>query len=253
MRYLVLSDIHANHLAFRAVLQHAKRQRWDKSIFLGDAIGYYTHPNEVLDLLWDLQPEVCLKGNHEDLLFRLKDDPQLSAVREDSAVTDVLKDHLKQLSPDHLNYLRSFRDQQVYDGWEATHGGLRSQWEYITTLNSAQENAPYMQRPLCFVGHTHVPRVFASVNTSSGDIWRTVAFRGSHAVYRIPPKATVIFNPGSVGQPRDGIPLASYVIFDEELKVLELFRVEYDLLGMQRLVRERGYPEVLASRLTVGK
>jgi diadenosine tetraphosphatase ApaH/serine/threonine PP2A family protein phosphatase len=139
----------------------------------------------------------------------------------------------------------------VRDSWEVTHGALRSQWEYLTTLQNAQANMPLMKTDLCFVGHTHVPKVYAHI--PEGDNWRTVSFRGEHSTYRIPPKARIIFNPGSVGQPRDGIPLASYATFDEDHRVIELFRVPYDVTGMQRSVREQGYPEALAARLSVGK
>ena len=103
------------------------------------------------------------------------------------------------------------------------------------------------------MGHTHVPKIFAAVQTPEGEIWRTVPFRKEQATYRIPPRAKLFFNPGSVGQPRDGIPLASYAIFDRTASTIELFRVEYDLLSVQRAVRDRGYPEVLASRLPVGR
>ena len=254
MRYLILSDIHANYLALEAVLNHAKRKRWDKVLFLGDAIGYYTHPNRVLELLRELSPEVCLIGNHEDLYYQLRENPELTSFREDGIVTDVIRRHVKEISEDNDAFLNSFQPSALMDSFQIAHGGLRSPWEYITTLQTAQDNAPLMETDLLFVGHTHVPRVFASVMINNNEMWRTVAFRNEEqSFYRIPPKAKLIFNPGSVGQPRDGIPLASYVIFDEDTRSIELFRVEYDLLGTQRHVRELGYPEVLASRLTVGK
>ena len=61
MRYLILSDIHANYIALDAVLKDAKHKRWDSVLFLGDAVGYYTQPNQVLDTLRDLEPENCTK------------------------------------------------------------------------------------------------------------------------------------------------------------------------------------------------
>ena len=183
----------------------------------------------------------------------MQDDAKTTAFQESSIVTDIIRKHAEQLSVKNRAYIESFTMHEVRDGWEAAHAALRAPWEYITTLPIAQENAPLMTTDLLFVGHTHVPKVFASVSTPSGDIWRTVAFRNEYAQYRIPPKAKVIFNPGSVGQPRDGIPLASYVIFDEESRVLEVFRVEFDLLGVQREIREHGYPDALATRLPVGK
>ena len=253
MRYLILSDVHANHLALEAVLRHARLKRWDKALFLGDAVGYYTHPNEVIATLRKLEPDICITGNHEALLLQHVAEGQAESYREEGIVTEIIKKHAAQITPENLDFLKTFQDRVIRDGWEVTHGGLRTPWEYLNTLQNAQENAPYMKTDLCFVGHTHVPKVFARVTSPSGDIWRTLSFRGETASYRIPPKARVIFNPGSVGQPRDGIPLASYVIFDEDHRVIELFRVEYDVLGMQRSVREHDYPERLAARLTVGK
>lgn len=253
MRYLLLSDIHSNHLALEAVLRHARLKRWDKVIFLGDAVGYYTHPNEVLRHLRQLDPVIALIGNHEALLLQHAFGQQSTSMREDGVVTEIIQKHVAAIETDNLAFVNKLESRVLKDGWEATHGGLRSPWEYINTLQSAQENEPFLKETLCFVGHTHVPKAYASVSSPSGDIWRTVSFRTEQAVYRVPPKARVIFNPGSVGQPRDGIPLASYGIFDEGLRVIEMFRVEYDLLGMQRLVREYNYPEALAARLSVGK
>ncbi len=253
MRYLVLSDVHANATALEAVLRHARLKRWDEALFLGDAIGYYTQPNETVALLRDLGPSAALIGNHEDLLFARADEREVTAYKEDGAVGEVILRHLDELTSDNLAYLRSFEMRAVGDGWELAHGALRDPWEYLSTLQKAQDNLPLMTRNLCFVGHTHIPKVFASIAGPEGDLWRTVAFRREQAVYRIPPKAKVIFNPGSVGQPRDGIPLASYAIFDEEHRALELYRVEYDLLAVQRMVLAKGYPEALAHRLSVGK
>ncbi|MGL4609923.1 MAG: metallophosphoesterase family protein [Trueperaceae bacterium] len=250
MRYLVLSDIHSNHLALEAVLHHAKLKRWEKVIFLGDAVGYYTHPNEVVDKLRELEPAFSILGNHEALLLKEKVSEDI-IFKEDSVVAEVIKRQVAQLSSDNLEFIKTFQNHVVRDGWEVTHGALRSQWEYITTLQNAQANLPLMKTDLCFVGHTHVPKVYAHI--PEGDNWRTVSFRGEQSTYRLPPKARVIFNPGSVGQPRDGIPLASYALFDEDNRVIELFRVPYDVTGMQRNVREMGYPEALAARLSVGK
>lgn len=253
MRYLVLSDVHANALALQAVLRHARLKRWNETLFLGDAVGYYPQPEEAVAMLRELEPTVALVGNHEDLLFAKAEAREVTAYREDGIVTEVILRHLAELSSESLSYLRGFSGRVLREGWEAVHGALRDPWEYLNTLQRAQENAPYLKTDLCFVGHTHVPKLFASAQGPQGELWRTLSFRGESAVYRIPPNARVIFNPGSVGQPRDGIPLASYAIFDEEHRVLELYRVPYDLLAMQRLVLEKGYPEPLAHRLSVGK
>ena len=206
MRYLILSDIHANNLALETVLRHARRKRWDKVIFLGDAVGYYTQPNEVVTQLRELDPVIKITGNHEDLLTRYATGDGPPGYKEDSIVVEVIQNHVKALSPENFSYLQTFGKRAQRDGWEVTHGGLRSPWEYLSTLQNAQDNAPFMKTDLCFIGHTHVPKVFACVKSPSGDIWRTMALRGESSLYRIPPRAKIIFNPGSVGQPRGGVP-----------------------------------------------
>ena len=75
----------------------------------------------------------------------------------------------------------------------------------------------------------------------------------SRSVYRIPPNAQVLFNPGSVGQPRDGVPLASYAILDEEARVFEHFRVDFDINKVQRQLRQANYDAGLGTRLEQGR
>lgn len=252
MRHLVLSDIHANATALEAVLGHAKLKSWDRVLFLGDAVGYYTQPQQVIDMLLELAPDVCILGNHDATLLDILDGVQ-SDHREDSLVREVLSRHAQEISAEGVAFLRGMEAHHAGDGWEATHGALRSRWEYLSTLQNAQGNLEHLSARICLVGHTHVPKIFAAVEVPDGEIWRTVPFRKESSTYRIPPRARLFFNPGSVGQPRDGIPMASYAIFDDTTKSVELHRVEYDLLTVQRSVRDLGYPEVLASRLAVGR
>lgn len=252
MRHLLLSDVHANAHALEAVIRHANHKNWEQVVFLGDAVGYYTEPQRVIDLLLELNPAVCILGNHDAMLLDILDGTPTDA-REDGVVREVLVRHSQEVTAEGIAFLRSFTSHHQDQGWEATHGALRSRWEYMATLQSAQANLEHLTERICLVGHTHVPKIFASVETPTGGIWRTVPFRKESASYRIPPRASLFVNPGSVGQPRDGIPLASYAIFDDATLSLDLYRVEYDLLAVQRNVRDSGYPEVLASRLMVGR
>jgi predicted phosphodiesterase len=252
MRYLLLSDIHGNAVALEAVLSDAKRRRWERVLFLGDLVGYYPEPERASVMLQELAPQACLLGNHDELLLQLAAGQKVT-VTEGDLVTDVLQRHLQVVSPATMAFLATFSESAAGERWQAVHGALRRPWEYIDTLQSAQANFPLLELPLCFVGHTHVPRAFASVRVGDAELWRNVTFRNEKSVYRIPPRAKVFFNPGSVGQPRDGSPLASYAVYDDELSLLEHYRVEFDVLAVQRLVREEGYPERLASRLAVGK
>lgn len=252
MRYLVLSDVHANAYALEAVLAHAQKKTWDEVMFLGDAVGYYTRPQRVLDLLVELEPSVRILGNHDALLLAIADGAPLS-VREDSIVREVLARHVEEISEDGLAFLRSLQDYKVNSAWQAAHGALRHQWEYITSLQAAQANQSHMEARVCLVGHTHVPKVFASVEAGDRELWRTVSFKQDKQMYRIPPKARAFLNPGSVGQPRDGIPDAAYAIFDAEAMTFEVNRVGYEVAKLQREVQDLGYPEMLGARLPAGR
>ena len=252
MRYLVLSDVHANAFALEAVLAHAKRLEWDEVMFLGDAVGYYTRPQKTLDLLSELDPAVRILGNHDALLLAMADGESPSA-REDSVVREVLTRHLEEISRDGLAFLRSLRARHENEAWEAAHGALRHQWEYLTSLQAAQANVEHMKARVCLVGHSHIPKVYASVEAGGRELWRTVSFKQSRQTYRIPPKAKTFLNPGSVGQPRDGIPDAAYALFDDEAMTFEVIRVGYEVARLQREVQEFGYPEALAVRLPPGR
>lgn len=252
MRYLVLSDVHANAPALDAVVRHADFRGYDGVVFLGDAVGYYPYPDEVVSRLRALKPEVCILGNHDSVLLAMADGQHIGH-REDGVVTEVLAKHLRELSPENIAFLRTFESHVAREGWEAAHGALRAPWEYLTSVAGAQANLELMSQQLCLVGHTHVPKIFASVASGNGPLWRTIQFRGERTLYRVPPHARLFVNPGSVGQPRDGVPLAAYAMFDDERRSFEMHRVEFDVAAVQRKVRASGYPEVLASRLAVGR
>ncbi|HEX7004523.1 MAG TPA: metallophosphoesterase family protein [Trueperaceae bacterium] len=254
MRYLLLSDIHGNDIALEAVLDDARRRRWDQVLFLGDLVGYYTRPEQAARRLMELEPAVCLMGNHDQLLLDLADGkPGSNMNMESEIVTFVIGKHLEELSSESIEFLRGFRSSAKAERWQAVHGALLRRWDYISSMQSAQANFPLLERPICFVGHTHVPKVFASVNAGREELWRVFSFDNDRTTYRIPPRARLFFNPGSIGQPRDGSPLASYAIYDEEMGTIELRRVEFDLVAVQRSVRENGYPEPLAARLAKGR
>lgn len=252
MRYLVLSDVHANLPALDAVLLHAKQRGYDDVMFLGDAVGYYPHPEEAVQRLRALNPSVRILGNHDAaLLAMLEEHPDTS--RDASVVTEVLERHLAELSNDSVRFLQSLTPVHVDERWEATHGALVKQWDYMASLGAAQANVPLMKTKLLFVGHTHFPKVFASVTSGQQELWRTVTFRHEHGQYRAPPLAHVIANPGAVGQPRDQIPLAAYALFDVPTLSIDFHRVEFDVAAVQADVRAAGYPDVLAARLALGR
>ena len=251
MRYLVLSDIHANLEALKAVLADAQRSRWDAVVFLGDAVGYGSRPEECLQLLKSLKPVVCLLGNHDTMLLGLgRDHPETTRV--DGLVHGALRRHRAELSADSLDFLGTFTPSFTARSWQAVHGALRTPWEYMDTLAAARENAPWLRRPLCLFGHTHVPAIYAAVEHDGETLWRSVQLEEGRGSYRLAPDVSAFFNPGSVGQPRDGFPAASYGLFDTDSRRLEVRRVTYDTELARSDMLDRGYAPVLADRLVDG-
>lgn len=252
MRYLVLSDVHANLPALDAVIRHARRTGFDDVIFLGDAVGYYPHAEEAVQRLIELNPSVRVLGNHDNALLEL-----IHGERGEywaaGVVMEVLDRQLTTLSSDSLKFLQTLEPRVTKPGWEATHGALSRPWDYLSNQSAAIANMPLMKEPLLLVGHTHAPKIFAMTKQDDQELWRTITFRGRDGSYRLPPLAQVIANPGAVGQPRDQIPLASYFLFDTERRVLDHHRVEFDVASVQADVRAAGYPEVLAERLATGR
>ena len=256
MRALLLSDIHANKPALDAVLEHAHRDgtRYGATYFLGDALGYGPHPREVLETLQGLRAQ-CVLGNHDLGLLQLAEGLKAAAV---GTGTQVLVWQIGRLSKRDLRYVRGWKDvlEDAGLGVRLRHGSPLSLNEY-TDLDAARRSFRTWDGNLAFVGHTHVPAAYATLSGTAGEWMRhqpLAALPGQTSVrYPVPPKARVILNPGSVGQPRDGDPRASYGVYDSDRRTLEVFRVPYDIEHTQRDLRAAGLPDSLAERLSAGR
>lgn len=250
VRLLLLSDTHANFTALQAVMEDAENRRYDQVIHLGDAVGYGPDPVAVVEALRDLDAK-CLMGNHDQMLLEYVDN--LRPYKE-SVVSAVLKWQMGRLTERHIRWMRNWRDgiDDPDVGARYRHGTPTSLDEYMDSVPAAREAFAQWQGMLAFVGHTHVPAVYATLNAPVGDWIKGNPLLGV-TTYMVPPRARVILNPGSVGQPRDNDPRASYAIFDTARSSFEVFRVPYDVARTQEAIREAGLPEVLAARLAIGK
>jgi diadenosine tetraphosphatase ApaH/serine/threonine PP2A family protein phosphatase len=220
MRYLILSDIHANHEALRAVLAHVKRKRWDKAIVLGDVVGYGANPNE--------------------------DGEMFNRVALQAAMWTRQK-----LTPSNLRWLQSLPEGPVVvDGaFAASHGTPIDEDAYIfgeiEALNVFRQTA----FPLCFFGHSHFPVIFGL----SPDAIQTVLTTPPSFRFRLQPGVRYLVNPGSIGQPRDGIPLASFALFDSGTQSVSVYRLPYRIERAQQKILDAGLPRPLADRLALGR
>lgn len=255
VRLLFLSDIHANKPALDAVLEQARAQfgHFDSIYCLGDVVGYGPHPREVLEELYHLRAQ-CILGNHELGLLGLIDGSVRPTVGTGS---QVLLWQMKKLSDREIKLLRTWNDiiEVPEIGARLRHGTPLSGSDYLE-LESARQSFQQWDGNLSFVGHTHVPAVYATLMGTRGEWMRHEPLSGEGAskrVYLLPPAARMIINVGSVGQPRDGDPRASYGVFDTEKRRLEVHRVPYDIARVQHDLRAAGLPESLAERLAHGR
>jgi predicted phosphodiesterase len=248
MRYLLLSDIHANAVALEAVLAHAQNKDWQQVIFLGDAVGYYPQAEEVVARLSALPLAAALLGNHDAVLLRGDSQATSRAV-----VSDVLEKQRRTLSGEAKAFLTGLTPDARSSCWEAVHATLAGNWDYVDSLERAQLERERLNRDVLFFGHTHIAILYLFTEHGNQILSRSVPLTRAHTTYRLPPRAQVLINPGSVGQPRDGVPLAAYAIFDEGALVLEHYRIPFDIRVVQKQIERAGYPHELGTRLERGR
>ena len=243
MNVLVLTDIHANLEALDAVLADAGE--WEEMWFLGDAVGYGPDPAACVERLLELQPTHWLAGNHDwAALGRLdtsgfNPDARRAAEWTGRQLTPPLREALSSREP---------RVDLVEPELCLVHGSPRHPiWEYVLNAGVAHENFQAFSSRLCIFGHTHVPAIYEE----GVDGTLRLPFPPDDAQQAVA-GARWMVNPGGVGQPRDGDPRASYLLFDTEHDTLRLRRVAYDLERTQAKIRDAGLPPRLAARLAYG-
>ncbi len=218
----------------------------DRYLLLGDYVGYNASPAAVLDLVMDLSPAEYISGNHDRYLIGTSDPAETS--EENQKVIEWTRD---QITEDQLQFLQDCKVNQVLnDRYMMAHGSPRDEDEYILSVDRMRQNILYLQSEhpeiqICFVGHTHAPLVSA----------RGVLERTFHEDRRISldPEKTYLINPGSVGQPRDGCPKASFGLFDTEKMSIKIFRRAYDVEAEQQIIYDAPVSDEHAERLQTGK
>ena len=248
MRVLVLSDIHGNADALRAVLEHARG--WDEVWVLGDLVDYGPEPHVVVDTVRELEPRVIVRGNHDNAVAFGVDcfcDPRIHEL----SVYTRENISLKLLSRDQVEWLRSLPIKQriqISDHvFYIVHGSPLSPLYGYLRPDMPEEK---------ILEHLSVPsmRLGKRGRLVSADV---VVVGHTHIPFRLCVKDLVVVNPGSVGQPRDGVPAASYMILDTETLETRHYRVKYDigkvLKKLESLGLEERYYEWLKRILLSGK
>ncbi len=244
MRYAIISDIHSNFEALTAVISGIRNIRADRILCLGDIVGYNAEPNECVDMVRS-EDIRCIMGNHDACACGLEepDDFNSLAMRAllwtSEQLTGVNKDFL-------WNLPRELRVRNFF----LFHGSIHDTNKYIIYRSDALDCFRLLDGlggglRLGFFGHTHV-RVALRYHREalSGDLSDQVALETD---------AEYLLNPGSVGQPRDRDPRASFLVYDDEKQSISFHRVDYDIRSCQDKIIRAGLPPRLAERLSLGE
>lgn len=233
MIILILSDIHGNLEALDAVLKTKQALSPDRTICLGDIVGYGANPNDCIERI-RAECDVVLLGNHDAAVFS----PTISQYFNPFARASVMWTG-QQIAPENLSYLQTLPLIHRQESLLFVHSSPKhpEEWDYIITDADAREALTAFSEQVCFIGHSHTPGIF----TEKGP--RKTLHRGERA----------IVNVGSVGQPRDGVKDAAFGVFDTERWEYRLIRVSYDVGGAATKIREAGLPSQLADRLYYGR
>lgn len=243
MKYAIFSDVHGNLDALEAVLDHSSGENVGRYLCLGDVIGYGADPNECIERLQAIENCVCLKGNH---------DAAVTDRRERTFFHEVALEGIRfterRLAPDNLDFLRGLEYEFRAGSLMAVHASpfRPESWEYVLDQAGAARAFGAMgDARVAFIGHSHAPVIFSD----DGFVDRFIP--GEPAMLDLMARRYVV-NVGSVGQPRDGNPDASYVIYDDDAASARIFRVQYDREKAAEKILKAGLPPVLAERLLVG-
>ena len=244
MRLAVVSDIHANGDALDAVAREIARLRADRVVHLGDLVGYNAEPERCVAWAADNAVEGVM-GNHDAVACGKSDGADFNPVALAAARWTAAR-----LSAGAAAFLARLPDRiAIGDGILLVHGAPSDPDRYLFRLADAEEElAALCAGPgprVVFCGHTHLPAAF--VRTRRGE----VAAAPPDAL-RLAPGDRAILNPGSVGQPRDRDPRASFLVYDTETGEASWVRVPYDVKACQEKVLAAGLPRFLAARLSEG-
>lgn len=241
MRRAILSDIHGNLHALEAVLKDAEKAVVEEFLCLGDVVGYGAYPQECLQLVRE-RCRWVVRGNHDQVA---SDDSPLDEYYNEARIS--LEWTRKMLSTEDRAWLGSLPMVVQEESLSLVHASLHrpEDWEYLDFEGDLRRHFRCQETPICFSGHTHVAGVFEEEPLASREIpW--------NAPYSLSPEKRYLLNAGSVGQPRDQDPRASYVILDEFQKVVTFRRVRYEVGRAQTAIRARKLPPFLAERLGEG-
>lgn len=249
MRYLVLTDIHANLEALDTCLADARARGYEKTLVLGDIVGYGPDPNSVIERVQALRPIGIVRGNHDKVACGIEEPEGFNVVAKSAALWT-----LAELTPEHRDWLADLPEGPILVDpvIEICHGSPFDEDAYIFDELDVNRALRLSQRPLCLFGHTHNPSAFEQAPRVDTPNAISLNHAGEMEIM-LREGHKYLLNPGAVGQPRDADPRAAYAIVDTDRRQVKLFRLEYPLEETQAKISKAGLPDVLAQRLGLGR
>lgn len=246
MKLALFTDLHANREAATAVFEHARAQGAQRYAFLGDYVGYGADPGWVVDQLREFVAAGALAvvGNHDEAAVN---GPRPSMVDDARRVVEWTR---AQLDPEQLAFLGALPLTAADGDLLFVHANAFAPagWAYVEGRSEAARSIHACTQRFTFCGHVHEPHLYHLTATGkSGDFVPTPG-----VPIPLSPQRRWLTIPGSIGQPRDGLPAACYAMFEIDTATLTFHRVPYDHEAAAAKVRAAGLPESLARRLIDG-
>ncbi len=242
----VISDIHGNLVALRRVLDAINALQPDSIVCLGDVVGYGPEPEACVELV-RTRAEVCLAGNHDLAVVGAIELEHFNPVAREAILW-----HRSHLSPENLDWLASLPSRLDLPNVTLAHGSPRAPiWEYVTDSETAAENYDAFDTQVCLIGHSHLAIAWR-LQRKNSRIRAILEGEAPGALLTLDLEDKWLLNPGSVGQPRDHDPRASFAMLDTDAWQWTWHRLEYDIASVEEAILEAGLPEVLGTRLYLG-
>lgn len=242
MKFLVLSDIHANSDALEKVLGEASSIGADLIVSLGDVVGYGANPRRCVELV-EKYADIKICGNHDLAAIGETDTSNFNTI---ASISIEWTSHV--LSEEDKELIGRYDPIVSRDGCLFAHSSPSAplEWEYIYTTRQADRIFREFSERLIFIGHTHVPGIISYKNGQAPQVEHS-------PLVRLDPSLRYLVNTGSVGQPRDGVGAASFAEVDLGAGIIRMHRTPYDIMSAQARIRTEGLPEPLAERLATAK
>ncbi|MGF6307772.1 diadenosine tetraphosphatase ApaH/serine/threonine PP2A family protein phosphatase [Bradyrhizobium sp. i1.8.4] len=246
MRLALFADIHANRQGFAACLDAARARGAERLICLGDIVGYGADPEWAVDTVMDLVAKgaIAVRGNHDNAIGV----PSDSMNAEAQAAIDWTRSRLSAGQRAFLAGLPITReeDNRLYVHSEASDP---AKWRYVRDTADAARSMMATDLQITFCGHIHRPGLYSMSSTAK----MTSFVPTSGVPVQLLTGRRWLAVLGSVGQPRDGDPAASFAMFDTASREITYHRIPYDVATAAARIKANGLPHWLADRLPIGR